>query len=145
MILPIEKQVCTLDSAKRLKELGFPQESLFYWEFIKPGYEDGTKNPCLTYYKNGCEGPYEGKTYIYYSAYTVAELGKFLNPGMKDRQGNPLQLKMWMYGEKYYALRYEPPRKYDAGINVPFEAISSLNESEARAKMLIYLKENNLI
>lgn len=30
-MIPIEKQVITLEQAKRLKELGVEQDSLFYW------------------------------------------------------------------------------------------------------------------
>lgn len=30
MILPLEQQVCNLELAKRLKELGIKQDSLFY-------------------------------------------------------------------------------------------------------------------
>ena len=64
MILPLESQVCSLDSAKRLKELGCPQESLFYWTFDE-GYSISQSRVSLF-----------GQPI--YSAYTVAELAEMI-------------------------------------------------------------------
>lgn len=55
-MMELKDQVCSLDSAKRLKELGCVQESLFYWQWINDETTDGLENkwniiinyePCL--------------------------------------------------------------------------------------------------
>lgn len=38
MILSLENQVCSIESAKRLKELGFERESLYYWIQLSSGF-----------------------------------------------------------------------------------------------------------
>ena len=63
MILPLEKQVCSLELAKKLKELGVRQESIFYWE-KRDGWEL-------------VDDPYDDQFELY-SAFTVAELGELL-------------------------------------------------------------------
>jgi hypothetical protein len=73
-MIPLEKQVVSLELAKRLKELGVKQESLFFWMSIKD--DDGKDCWAVKY------GPLE----TFYgipvdeniSAFTVAELGEML-------------------------------------------------------------------
>ena len=68
--MKLEQHVCSLDLAKRLKELGVKQESLFWWGEI-------TKE--VHYCKAGKP--------LHISAFTVAELGEML-PKWRPRIGN---------------------------------------------------------
>ena len=69
--MKLEQQVCSLELAKRLKELGEKQESLWYWEettttaYIAQAY---------VYFKN-----FGLDAFKYYSAFTVAECLRLLN------------------------------------------------------------------
>jgi hypothetical protein len=68
-MIPLEKQVCSLDLAKRLKELGVKQESLFYWHIdsmkeFDPRVKMGLPSGDVATYG--------------ISAFTVAELGERL-------------------------------------------------------------------
>lgn len=92
--MTIEQQVVSLELAKQLKEAGYPQESLFWWDW------EGRKKPYLVIdstqsYVNVC-----------ISAPTVAELGEKL----KDRDNTNVFVwrppeydqvrKMWLYLKK---------------------------------------------
>ena len=126
-MLKLEEQVISLDLSKRLKELGFEQESLFYWRTSSTS--DSLAH--LTY------GLLDTKFSIYYSAYTCAELGEML-PQYIEVQVGIFYLRI----EKeniYWKCGYA---KFDSK-NFLFGE-QSLTEAEARAKMLIYLKENGL-
>ena len=61
MNLPLKNQVCSLELSQKLKELGVPQESLFYWR--DDGFELLRKDEMR-------EDWYD----TFPSAYTVAEL-----------------------------------------------------------------------
>lgn len=126
MILPLSQQVCTLESAKRLKELSFCQESLFYWEMI-PGILNSKKfSPIITSHPN-CD-------LDIYSAYTCSELGEMLNQHL-----NWTTLKV-AENNKY--------RLFFRVIDLPscrIDQFDSDTESEARAKMLIHLAESGLM
>jgi hypothetical protein len=67
MTLSLEKQCCSLDLAKRLKELGVKQESLFVWNEISDRVE------VLNFASINAHG--------LYSAFTLAELGGMLHRG----------------------------------------------------------------
>ena len=111
-------QVVSLELSRKLKELGFKQESLFYW------LENENGDYCLE-----CINDFIGTpSKLFYSAYTVAELGEMLPDNYNSYKKN----KEWF-------CRF----KEDTG----YEILSSdkENEANARAKMLIYLKENKLI
>lgn len=76
--MKLEKQVCSLELAKKLKELGVKQESIFYWTRSytrKTGVFQADSKYYLAYSKNK-------KYYAEYecSAFTVAELGELLPP-----------------------------------------------------------------
>ena len=66
--MKLEDQVCSLELAKKLKELGVKQESLFYWWFVRNDMGDDVF-VSDTKPVNGTE---------YWSAFTVAELGEML-------------------------------------------------------------------
>ncbi len=66
-----ENQLTSLYPSKRLKELGFKQESLFYWEYVIFEQEE-------PYWKISF-GNRKGESNPL-SAYTISELGEFLKP-----------------------------------------------------------------
>jgi len=118
--MKLENQVVSLELAKKLKDLGFKQESLFYWQL-------GLQIPYLVRAKssNCC------------SAYTVAELGEMLPLNIDG-----FDLQIWREkGKESWDIAYNT----DSGNLkiMPWE--QSDTEADARAKMLIYLKTNNLI
>lgn len=74
--MKLENQVCLLDLAKKLKELGVKQESLFWWQ----GYLHSMNRVELVNTENLDTG------YDHYSAFTVAELGEMLPIGVSSRK-----------------------------------------------------------
>lgn len=69
-----EDQVCSLDLAKKLKEVGVKQESLFYWNRqTKQVYMDTV--------------PWNETAWV--SAFTVSELGEMLREFFEDENGDP--------------------------------------------------------
>ena len=125
--MKIEKQVCNLKLAKSLKELGAKQDSLFYW-YPKPKviHNSGGVVEC-----NGYKILFGDKARIYgvnakYSAFTAAELGEILP-------------------EKYLSVQMENNFAWECShIDITEYAEFANTEANARAKMLIYLIENNL-
>lgn len=113
--MKLENQVVSLELAKKLKELGVKQESLFYWW-----------NNQIYFY------PYLDQTEIgdSISAFTVAELGILL-PTMSDlpKQGHDGR---WRVHGPWTAEKGDLLHIADT-------------EADCRAKVLIYLLENNLI
>ncbi len=145
-MLPLESQVCSLESAKRLKELNCRQESLFWWYspddsgWIGYGGADDAGNRI--------------------SAFTCAELGEMLP--RHHRNFDPFiindVIRDWMYRELSVSFRSDGDAYVVGKISVAQGVMKRLfpnlnredfadfsNETEARAKMLIYLLENNLI
>lgn len=127
--MKLEDQVCSLELAKRLKELGVRQESYFYY--------------CLEGFSGQTGEEYWGihalrrKNVIqeeYISAFTVAELGVMLPHSINDWviciEKHPYD--GWFI--KYWDNSYKQLREAQDG-----------KESDARAKMLIYLIENGLV
>lgn len=145
--MKLEQQVCSLEFAKKLKELGVKQESLFYWQASKRKMKDYIAEgkwvprdysliPRREGYISDIAGAYGYNRYI--SAFTVAELGEMLPSSIElgnfDEiflHCNKMRGEIW---EVEYSW-YETVHKY-------FEDKS---EADARAKMLIYLIENKLI
>ncbi|HSY52426.1 MAG TPA: hypothetical protein VLC46_26735 [Thermoanaerobaculia bacterium] len=123
MSLPLEKQVCSLDLAKRLKELGVKQESEFYWWTYRTG----------TISEVRCKHQLENSENPIFSALTVAELGEML-PQHYSSHWHALQdgqaTTTWVCEESVY----------DYSIR-----FSAWTEADARAKMLVDIIENKLI
>lgn len=121
----IEQQVCSLELAKRLKELGVKQESLFYW----------FRNIGLRFYPAQKETIKHFNLKYSTSAYTVAELGEMLPVKINEYD---LFIKKFCYDNKV---------EWSIGYNGNHILCSCNTDTEAnaRAKMLIYLLENKLI
>lgn len=121
MILNLEQQVCSLESAKRLKELGVKQESLFYWVKRWDPTSAGIGEHFELHWERDLE---EQDMDLTWSAYTVSELGEVLPRGF------------WHItkGDRFHI----------TCVNSSGHPEAHDNEAETRAKMLIYLLENKL-
>ncbi len=135
----IEKQVCSLEHAKRLKELGVPQDSLFYWVQITQSYRgNGGRFDCVYVDNEIFDVPDDDSV----AAFTAGELGEIL-PSMivTDKEDPDYALFLEISkdaNEDYWDVEYS----YFEGAYL-FE--SDFNLANAMAKMLIYLIENNLV
>ena len=122
--MELKEQVCSLELAKELKELGVKQESLFWWD----GYTNFEDEIKLEYGKPD----FVAGDAMFYSAFTVAELGEMLPRGymsFHDSIGKWFCEDLDTFIQPGYK---EIPDDYNT-------------EAVARAKMLIYLLENKLI
>jgi len=133
--MELEKQVCSLDFAKRLKELRVKQGSLFKWMKDSSGqyfvrFESGV----------GTIHPYQ------YSAFTVSELGEMI----------PERIRHEEFGYGFVELpHHDSPLGYRGWIKWVRGVIWCIqpndnepclkSEADARAKMLLYLIEKELI
>ncbi len=111
----LEDQVVSLELAKKLKELGVKQGSLFKWDDLGHRWS-------LEYDIRG----YIGR----YSAFTVAELGEML-PNV-------------YYSSKVYSSDRKD-MNYECAGHESGDIFTADTEANARAKMLIYLTENKLM
>lgn len=78
--MKLKDQVVSLELAKKLKELGVKQESLFYWSFGDV-YEEGKEEWCVNYRSKVTKR--NGVDLEWYAAFTVAELGEMLPSDIK--------------------------------------------------------------
>lgn len=124
--MTLEKQVCSLELAKKLKELGVKQESLFYWVTTKPT----DIKPTTIEWEGDIEWIRENISHTYIteqvSAFTVAELGEML----------PSYTRTTKVDVNYFVSNCESLTDVNA---------DGFTEADARAKMLVYLIENKLI
>ena len=122
--MTLEQQLVSLELAKKLKELGVKQESYFGWVY------DPMSSLGYFVTSNSDKWEYE------YSAYTVAELGEMLPARVQKFR---LQCDK-APDEKWFV-------SYIAFLDDDNEEIVQFanTEANARAKMLIYLIENNHI
>jgi len=126
--MKLENQVCSLELAKKLKELGVSQESYFAWYEENGNVELACQNNIGFFrFRDGAIIPPSHGRREYYSAFTVAELGEMLK----------------VYFDKNSDMDIHDPRGY---LRRGYQRIQSLEtEAENRAKMLIYLIENKLV
>jgi len=140
----LEEQCVSLDLAKRLKELGLKQESLWHWTPKAKIVAGGQILHNGSYLVLAEQQPTYGSK-AFYSAFTVAELGEML----------PASLILEGDGRYYeYEYEYRQCLKGDTGFRVWYENPKDGNdfhlvkeadtEADARAKMLCYLLENRL-
>lgn len=125
--MKLEDQVCSLELAKKLKELWVKQESQFYYCNVK-SIGDHILNKELWMIAHLSQ--VTGLSDDWFSAFTVSELG-VLMPDLfgtfkdKGMWKGAWEDNQWSLVSKLYA--------------------SSKTEADARAKIIIYLIENGLI
>jgi hypothetical protein len=128
--MKLEQQVCSLELAKRLKELGAKQESIIRWRQFK-GWGEHPEEWQLRHYSDFSEHDSDSEEDC--AAFTVAELGEMLPTGVP----NEGVLNIWKDFEGLWRVHYcDEPREFRAPKNT---------EANARARMIIYLLENKLL
>lgn len=137
MSMDIENQVCTLEQAKKLKELGVVQESLFDWtiEHKKKDYNETSTQLMGGTFDVRVNHDINWRTWDFnkretYSAFTVSELGAMLPDA--DKMEDKLEP---LFIEKYGECDKERFNKY----------FRSLFNAQDICEWVIYLLENNHI
>lgn len=125
--MKLEDQVCSLELAKRLRELGVKQESAFWWSENEHGVENGWK----VYFSKenlGTEEWFSPDPAEHIAAFTTAELGAMLPV-------STLLLKRAAPGEWPWEAQY------------PNKKLSTFGktEADARCRMFIHLVQNGLL
>jgi hypothetical protein len=144
--MELSKQVVSLGLARKLKELGVKQESLFYWVDLNFGGARGSLKPHPMYY--GEQRPWDEEDlyneHWIASAFTVAELGEML-PDRITQDGADFNLVIikapafpWL--GVYETVTIDGEREWLKATDVECES-----EAELHAKILIYLVEQKLV
>ena len=121
-MIPLEKQVTSLELSKRLKELGVKQDSLCHW--VQGGhYPDDWSESTLE--REKATKKYD-KDFMC-SAFTVAELGIALPRNIHSYRDTDSKTEFWVCEQRFKNREFAD------------------TEANARAKMRIYLIENKLI
>ena len=130
--MKLEDQVCSLNLAKRLKELNVKQESLFYWV-----NQVAMKDAETIWFP---DDPKDLKPYRHYSAFTVAELGELLPERIvfEDFPAWPIFANHLNGVGGKYLCAY----RRDGKQVILFQGET---EADCRAKMLIYLIEKGIV
>ena len=139
--MTLEQMCCSLEPSIKLKELGVPQNSVFYWTdediILMPGYDK--------WKITNAKGLYQPAKYI--SAFTSGELGEMLPYAIKKQD----ILYFLEQSKRTSGHNYDSPIAF---IEVAYVSISAgaialpiqeKTEADARAAMLIYLLKNKLI
>ena len=143
----LEQQVCSLDLAKRLNELGVKYESLLWWNGALEWVEKEVSNhgggisrvmvedEKLTWNISRVPSDHPSCK-ASYAAFTVAELGEMLK--------SKYVRSSWVWlPDLEEGLPKE--NKWHCIVGGQVEGFTADREADARAKMLIYLIENKLI
>jgi len=138
----LEKQVCSLQLSKRLRELGVKQESLFCYQAIKNSKHE------IWPRKFNLNEFFEPSEDERMAAFTVGELGELLPKRIfitADNSKYPVTDNaslLLSYDQAIYPL-YSDIFGLCKAIHPQYE--DNETEANARAKMIIYLIENGLI
>lgn len=136
--IDLEQQLfVNFELSMRMKELGYPQESLFvyrHWRQVGQVIIDLKKDKWFDYPKYRKMPPTTG---FLCAAPTASEIGERLPDHLGEIVGAALN-KQWLTCKKVglWEIGYE---------NHDSPSFEDDSEADARAKMWIYLKENNLI
>ena len=133
-----KKYVISLEISKRMKDLGFKQESLWYWEESTHSIKNNDKTFTLALLK---ERRLKAIWIKYYSAYTVAELGTILPDWF---------FTMRLDGGRGWCCVDEDAPIDSYGVKIDkkggyYPECLADTEANARGLMACYLKENKLL
>jgi hypothetical protein len=125
--MKLDEQVTSLELSKRLRALGAPQTSVFFWVETKKG----DANPLLVG-PNAVDIPDAD----FYSAFTVAELGALIPYSfVSERRASG----RWECGQRYHLdVEGSSPRHPFADVT---DVFFGNTEVEVRAKTLIFVLE----
>lgn len=135
--MKIEEQVTSLELSKRLKELGVKQESYFKWQFSYNGGDVRMWN-VFPYFNEEINGsPYVT------AAFTATELGEMLpqNESIATMFFPNGRCQIAILGDLQIEIDERTVSKWGAAS----QSIQADTEADCRARMLIYLIENNLM
>lgn len=149
--MKLEDQVCSLDLAKRLKELGVKQESFFTW-VIRPK-DEYYLDPYIEELKTAELGNRYNKKYGYpiydlFSSFTCSEFGELLEPLEENGEYFFFCSAQDISGKYYcggFCSESDDCVYIDENENEHELYFEADTEANARAKMLVYLLENKLI
>ena len=125
-MIPLEKQVTSLELSKQLKDTGVKQDSVYYWTWA----EWNEKTEWVLIPRDRAIKLKKEK----YSAFTVAELGEMLPARIKTDYGS------WNY---LLIVKLENTKEWLIGYY--HDEIKGNTLANACAKMLIYLIEHKLV
>ena len=127
--MKLENQVCSLELAKKLKELGVDEDNILWWGGISR----------MGIWCDHVKEEINDSRFKWIKTYTVAELGDMLPDRIdkKDKNGGKDELQIWRC--RGYCIEYHTT------FESPNVRIMAEHDTEAnvRAKMLIYLLNNN--
>ena len=135
----MEWQVTSLETSKRLKELGVKQENEFYWIEHKLIKEADYQNCIILHDKKTWVNYFidDRNWWNAYSAFTVAELGR-----LTLEKSNIVWKQFW---NKKGVMLYSSNNDYGWQAPPDFPKFCCETEAEARGRMLVYLLENGLV
>jgi hypothetical protein len=138
--MPLEKQVVSLELAKKLKELGVKQESAYGWLYGNQGAELYSAERFVN----------SNEQWIHLvkkcNAYTVAELGEMLPKVIYEYENDEQKEYYLEYGYDETETKKTCKVAYSNCLLGETKILIFANtEANSRTKMLIYLIENNLI
>ena len=136
MILPLEQMVVSVELAKRMKELGFPQETYFHW--LKEAWNGDVKTLAeqkfFIYHFDEWQDSQEPSARLNFAAPTSGEIGELLPD--------------WAYSfrvNKDNAMAYKKQKWHWCEWKDGIPTVYADTEAEARGLMWCYLKERGLI
>lgn len=132
-MMPLEQQVPNRELCEKMKELGFQQDTHFYWVQRQDG-----KNWMILDSDFDCNGPAFFKDYAgqVFAAPTVSELGQALPIGYCSGRTS------WDDPDKAYCSHWY---RVDQEQFLEVPPIYANSEADARAKMWVHLRESGLI
>lgn len=140
--MKLSDQVCTLEQAKKLKELGVEQESIWMYIYYKDDIISSSAGLHHYLIANEIFADNDGGEFdcLIASAFSVAELGVMLPEYIGE-----LRLLQWHASDSSFGIQYRFNCDNPTTQTIPDHCIFSDTEAQARAAMLIYLLENNII
>lgn len=138
--MKLGQQVTNLELSEKLKELGYPQEGLFWWIDVSGYFE---QQYAVMHLDESAFGNKHITENIVCVAPTVAELGEWLPFKIemgKDTGYLCIDKLRSSFSSTVWKVAYVSPDTFQTLREC---AISEETEANARAKMLIWLVENN--